>query len=136
MPDLDLIANIHMLNDALNQKLNSNFRNPNINATNYFYLLKVQDNPGISQKDFKRIIFVHQTTITRAINHFEKLGYVITHQDPDDKRTFHLSLTDSGEKVANQIREDLLHTQNILNSSTIKIEMMMDVLRKLREDKD
>ncbi|MGO3610188.1 MAG: MarR family winged helix-turn-helix transcriptional regulator [Enterococcus sp.] len=97
------VQRIAMLNQEITNLLNQQLQFPAINANNYFYLLKLLDNPGITQSDFNALIKVNQSTITRAINSLVEKGY-IEKLPAKDKRSQLLQLTPLGTETAQGIK--------------------------------
>jgi DNA-binding MarR family transcriptional regulator len=59
------------------------------------------ENEILSQTELAQLVFKDHPTLTRIIDILCKKGYVARSQHPQDRRSFHLSLTDDGkEKVA------------------------------------
>ncbi|MCD2257066.1 MarR family transcriptional regulator [Lactobacillus sp. CC-MHH1034] len=115
----DLVQKIAILNHELTNYLNTLIDFPGISANNYFYLMKLYQEPGITQSDFKALVQLNQSTVTRAVNALIKLGY-IRQRPTKDRRSQKLFLTTSGQKVAEaliellqRINQDLLSTTNV-----------------------
>ncbi len=43
-----------------------------VNASNYFYVMKIGKNPGITRSDFNQLVHLNHSSITRAVNHLIK----------------------------------------------------------------
>ncbi|MDT2612496.1 MarR family winged helix-turn-helix transcriptional regulator [Enterococcus dongliensis] len=99
-----LVQRLALLNQEITVYLNHMLASPHINATNYFYLLKLLDYPEITQSKFSTLVKLNQSTITRAINALVKNGY-IEKLNSEDKRSALLRLTPLGKKTALSIKE-------------------------------
>lgn len=99
----DLVQQVAELNYAIVKWLNTNLKSYGVTATNYFYVMKIGDHPGIVQNQLNTIIKVNPSTVTRAINHLIEDGFIIKEADPDDHRATRLRLSQMGETRASQI---------------------------------
>ena len=79
--------------------LDKNLADLNINNSQYFYILKICENPGITQDKLQSFIHVNPSNITRALNQLEKTGFLFRSANQEDKRTFHLFPTEQAKKV-------------------------------------
>ncbi|WP_069986821.1 MarR family transcriptional regulator [Massilioclostridium coli] len=85
--------------------LDKNLANLNINNSQYFYILKICENPGITQDKLQSFIHVNPSNITRALNQLEKTGFLLRFPNEQDKRTFHLFPTEQAKKAYSAILE-------------------------------
>lgn len=75
-----------------------------INSSQYFYILKVCEDPGITQDRLFQDILVNPSNITRALAQLEKLGYLTRTQSCADKRTWNLHPTEKSRECYEEIR--------------------------------
>ena len=78
-----------------------------MSVSQYFYILKIHDNPGLTQKALGESEFIDQSNVTRAIKQLIVQGFVKRHQNPDDKRAYQLTLTEKGTAIYPQILQIL-----------------------------
>ncbi|KRM39729.1 MarR family transcriptional regulator [Lentilactobacillus parafarraginis] len=97
------IQHLAILYDKITQQLDSSIQLPGINHTNYFYLQKLAEHPGLTQSDFSQFVKLTQSTVTRAINKLVKLGYVQRKVAQNDGRRVELGLTQAGVDASKQI---------------------------------
>lgn len=71
-------------------------------------VLKVHENPGISQKEVADSTYKDAATLTRIIDLLEKKAYLQRLRSPKDRRKFALHLTESGEQLVKELRP-LIH---------------------------
>lgn len=74
--EIDFVQQIAQLNLAISNHINEVLSPYNVNSSNYFYVMKIGKNPGISQHDFNELVHVNPSTITRAVNQLIKKGLV------------------------------------------------------------
>nr|WP_269814118.1 MarR family transcriptional regulator [Secundilactobacillus angelensis] len=86
-----------------------------VNSSNYFYVMKIGANPGISQHDFNQLVHLNPSSITRAVNQLIKKGLVRKSTSPVDKRVTQLFLTEEGSTINRGIERHINH----LNASLL-----------------
>lgn len=86
------------------QHLGQQLARINISASQYYYLLKIHDNPGLTQKDLIEAEFINPSNVTRAIKQLVDQGLVDRRRSPKDKRAQKLKLTVDGEKAYPEIK--------------------------------
>lgn len=69
------------------------------------YLLCVCKNPGISQEQVARRIYVNKSTATRALSALEALGYVERHQSETDRRVILVYPTEKALEILPLIQQ-------------------------------
>lgn len=70
-----------------------------INSSQHMYLIKIWENPGITQDCFLKLFHIHPSNITRSITFLEKNGFLIKKHNEKDKRTCRLYPTDKTEQA-------------------------------------
>ena len=85
-----------------------------INSSQYMYLLKVCDHPGILQDSFLEMFYVHPSNIVRMIAALEKKGFLTRVPWESDKRTCQLYPTEWALAIAGEIRAACGRTEAIL----------------------
>lgn len=79
--------------------LDKKLKEIDLNSSQHFYIIKIFENPGITQDKLMDSIHLNPSNITRALCQLEKLKFIERVPKKEDKRTYHLYLTDKGEKV-------------------------------------
>lgn len=87
-----------------------------INSSQHMYLLKVCDEPGISQDSFLNSVYVHPSNIVRTIAQLERNGFLTRQPSAKDKRTWQLYPTQKALDIAGQVREACRATEELLNA--------------------
>lgn len=98
----DIVQQLAILNRDVAALLNQRLAVHQLSANNYFYLLKLLENPGIVQSDFDRLVNLNQSTVTRGVNGLVKSGYV-EKVPGKDRRSQQLFLTPIGEALAKEV---------------------------------
>lgn len=70
-----------------------------LNEANFFYLIIVDEDPGISQNRMIEIIQRDQSIVTRHINHLVDAGWLEKRTAASDRRKSELFLTDKGREI-------------------------------------
>ncbi|MBS6007336.1 MAG: MarR family transcriptional regulator [Clostridium baratii] len=70
-----------------------------LNSSQHFYIIKIFENPGITQDKIMDSIHLNPSNITRALCQLEKLKFIERVPKKEDKRTYNLYLTDKGAEV-------------------------------------
>ncbi|MDY3207543.1 MarR family transcriptional regulator [Clostridium baratii] len=89
--------------------LDKKLKEIDLNSSQHFYIIKIFENPGITQDKIMDSIHLNPSNITRALCQLEKLKFIERVPKKEDKRTYHLYLTDKGERVyplVNKIIDD------------------------------
>lgn len=106
-----------------------------LNASNYYYLLHLNEHPGMSQDSLIQLIYLNPSNITRAIQQLVKLGYVNKTSNPTDRRSVHLTLTAAGQALIPKIQQLLkrLNQQNatVLGTNTEAFQQQLAQLAKM-----
>lgn len=76
-----------------------------INSSQHMYLLKVCEQPGITQDQMLECFYVHPSNVTRSIVALAKAGFLRREANPEDKRTCRLYPTERAEAVCQPIRD-------------------------------
>ena len=88
-----------------------------INSSQHMYLLKVCDQPGISQDSLLDSVYVHPSNVVRMVTALEKKGLLIRQPCEQDKRTWRLYPTERALAIAGQVRAACAETEAVLLES-------------------
>ncbi|MFC6254138.1 MarR family transcriptional regulator [Secundilactobacillus hailunensis] len=86
-----------------------------VNHAQFFFILKLHDDPGITQDQLVRLDSRHQSNVNREIAKLAKIGLVDKQQSPTDGRRYDLKLTVSGEALYPKIKVALDGQEKALN---------------------
>ena len=65
----------------------------------------------LTMQQLAKRMFKSVSTMTRVAGQLVRRGYVKRHQDPEDRRVVHLSITPQGKAIVAAINRDLIETQ-------------------------
>lgn len=67
------------------------------------YLINICKNPGITQEQLSRLIYVHKSNVARQVSSLEEKGFVVRKQDPADRRNLLLYPTEKAKRAMRRI---------------------------------
>ena len=132
MPKLqnDIVQQLAILQREVTTLLNQQLAAYQLNANNYFYVLKLLENPGVTQSDFDQLVKLNQSTVTRGVNGLVKSGYVLK-VPGKDRRSQQLYLTPAGEKIARSVSH-VIATINQELALQFKDQTTLEVIQQLQ----
>lgn len=91
--------------------------------------------PGMSYKELGERTLITKGTLTGVIERLEQKGIVRRERSSDDKRSFHVCLTEAGDAVFREVFPKVIaHGKQLFAGfSSAEFDEMDAVLRKLRE---
>jgi DNA-binding MarR family transcriptional regulator len=97
-------------------------------------LVRVEQQPGMSQNELAALIEVEPITIGRLIDRLERRGMVKRCPDPSDRRIWRLHLTEACEPMLKEISKARAEINDILTAGLEKkdIESVLDCLLQMK----
>ena len=104
-----------------------------INNSQYFYVLHICNNPGITQDTIFEKILVNPSNITRALANLEKEGFITREPGVKVKRTWHLYPTEKSLECYDEILKITKgYVEELLSSfEKEEQELFMSMLKKV-----
>lgn len=68
----------------------------------------------LTMQQLAKRMFKSVSTMTRVVAQLVRRGYVKRHQDPQDRRVVHVSITPQGKAIVAAINRDLIETQKAI----------------------
>lgn len=96
------IARIYRCNNIYR---NETLAEEGIDGYQHIYIMKICNNPGVSQEQLSRMIYVNKSTVARQIAALEKKGFVKRRNGRDDKRTMLLYPTQKGRRIYPKVKQ-------------------------------
>lgn len=112
----------------VSQHLGQQLARLNVSASQYYYLLKIHDNPGLTQKDLIEAEFINPSNVTRAIKQLVEQGLVDRRRSIKDKRAQVLQLTPEGQRIYPQIKAILDREEALFRQVTKKNSSLILIL--------
>lgn len=126
------IAKIHKMSMMYVTKQFSKY---NIGSGQCFFLVKIYNNPGITQEELASSMFFDKGTTARAIKVLEDNGYVKRVRRDDDKRAYSIEATEKAESIKKDVFLILDSWEQTLKScfTTDEGEQFVRLLNKLKD---
>ncbi len=95
------------------------------------YLKMIYSNSPIKMNTLISKVIFHKSHTTRAINQMEKDGLIIKEKDPKDLRSYILTITEKGKKLAKEVNQILQKWEDLVNSALTEQEIkQLDIMRE------
>ncbi len=85
-----------------------------LNSSQYMYVVRVCETPGMTQDQFVESFYVHPSNVTRAVLALEKGGFLRREAFEEDKRTCRLYPTERSLEIYSAVKEASRETRNVL----------------------
>lgn len=107
---------ITVLNRYQQILINHKLKEYELGSGQYFFLINIYQNEGISQKDLTSLVKTDKATTAKALIKLEKHGYIYRITDSKDKRYNKLYLTEKGSEFMPTLM-NILHniTESFMN---------------------
>jgi len=97
--DPDILKWLSIANRYTRIALDRRLQPYRLNASMYYYILRIHEQPRLTQDRLISLTYLNPSNVTRAVNQLVSLGYVRKRQSKADKRVYELSLTKRGEAL-------------------------------------
>lgn len=101
--DSDILKWLSIANRYTRIALDRQLQPYRLNASMYYYILRLHEQPRMTQDKLISLTYLNPSNVTRAVNQLVNLGYVRKRQSKTDKRVYELSLTKRGERIYPEI---------------------------------
>lgn len=101
--DPDILKWLSIANRYTRIALDRRLQPYRLNASMYYYILRIHEQPKLTQDRLISLTYLNPSNVTRAVNQLVNLGYVRKRQSKTDKRVSELSLTKKGEALYPEI---------------------------------
>ncbi|MCH3951579.1 MAG: MarR family transcriptional regulator [Acidaminococcus sp.] len=132
----DLLRNIGSLCRCVQSVMAMKFRTYGLQRGQFIFLTRIHESPSIRQTDLTAECNVDKGTTAKAVKKLEEAGLVRRSRDEKDKRVWHLSPTDKG----NGLYEELIQEENrqiavgLNGFTTDEINQLLQLIRKLQRN--
>lgn len=106
-----------------------------LNGYQHIYILRICQNPGITQEQLSKIIFVNKSTVTRQISLLEQNGFIKRNLDENDKRIMRVHPTQKSydiyplvKKILNDWESSI--TRTLTDGEKIFLDTILEKLAK------
>ncbi|BFL46484.1 MarR family winged helix-turn-helix transcriptional regulator [Lactonifactor longoviformis] len=124
-----------ILNLSLSGYLDKKMAKFEINSSQFFYILKICESPGMTQDCVFQNVYRNPSNITRALAQLEGKGYIERKPSREDKRTYYLFPTEKAVDSYEEILSILMEcVEEVLAPLTnVEKEVLPALLRKTAE---
>lgn len=125
-----LISAIHR---KIHQRVASELKEQDIDIGQFFFLLYILKNDGISQDQMAQNLFLDKTTASKGIKRLMQMGCVERNVNPKDRRQFQLCTTQKAKDLAPELDKIYAETQAIIvkNLTGEETESLSKILNKM-----
>jgi len=104
-----------------------------LTKTQVIFILHIKQKNGIYQDKLAQMLKMNKSTVTRAINHLEKLGYVNKTIDKYNKKANILELTDLGNQIYHDVEKVLNEWIEIITKgfNEQEVQMAISIITKM-----
>ncbi|WP_125711058.1 MarR family winged helix-turn-helix transcriptional regulator [Lacticaseibacillus porcinae] len=95
----DALKDLPALSRRYIQILDQTLTRYQLSSSLYYYLIKLHQFGPMPQERMVQLTGVNPSNVTRAVKQLIDLGYLTKHANPNDRRGFVLTLTDSGTEI-------------------------------------
>jgi len=74
-----------------------------LNIPRFFVLMHVENNPGINYIVLSDLLLCTKSNTTRVVRGMQKEGLINREMDPNDRRSYQLTLTEAGHDLFNRV---------------------------------
>lgn len=113
--DQTIMKQLHIASNIAVRTLERRLKPLGVNSSQYFFILKLHDDPGVTQDQLVRADSRHQSNVNREISRLVDLGLVIKQQSSTDGRRYELTLTEDGEALYPQVKAALDDQEKVLH---------------------
>ena len=105
--DATISKQLHTASNIAIRVLERRLKPLGVNNSQFFFILKLHDDPGITQDQLVRADSRHQSNVNREIAKLADMGLVDKQRLPTDGRKFVLKLTEAGEELYPKVKAAL-----------------------------
>lgn len=95
---------VNMYNRMMREQLNQKVSVFGLNESNYYYVLLVCENTGITQNNLIKMVYRKQSIVTKALNKLTADGWFIMQPDANDQRRKLIYPTKKSQSVYSEIK--------------------------------
>jgi len=100
MPLAGLVSVIHRMYGIY---VNSNKPSEELTAGQFPFIMRLSSEPGRTQDELAECFLIDKGTVARAVRKLEDNGIITRRQDPENRRKYHLYLTEKGRRIVPEI---------------------------------
>lgn len=132
----EILREIGSITRCINSISDIKYKNINLQKSQFIFLIRVCENPGINQRDLSKLLKVDKTTTAKAIQKLINIGYIERKEDPSDKRMWRLYPLQKALEAYDYITEEenRVNKDYYNNFNKEEKKLVYKLLKKLREN--
>jgi len=75
----------------------------NLSIPRFYILMHIHDNPGMNYNELSDLLLCTKSNTSRVVSAMQRDGLVKRNVNPDDRRSFHLYLTERGNNLFKEV---------------------------------
>ena len=99
------------------------FREMGLNGRQSVCLLHICGQPGITQDQLSKSLFIDKSNVTRQMTLLEEAGYIVRQPDENDRRQIRVFPTEKAQELLPAIREGFRSWREFLNGALTEEEL-------------
>lgn len=127
---------INQTGRKISQVLNHYFDPHEVTSEQWSALARLCEEEGISQKELAARVSKDQTNITRILDQLQRKGLIIRQTNPEDRRSFLLSVTPEGKRIYEKIAplEEQVIAMAIEGLDSEDVNRLKELLRHIADN--
>ena len=109
----EVLREIGMIARCLSTISDIEFKDINLAKSQYLYLVRVYENPGIIQEKLAFLLKVDRTTTSKAIKKLIEMGYIEKTKSEENKKEFKLFCTKKTEGIYSFLKKEEEYTSSM-----------------------
>ncbi len=108
----------------------------NLNASNYYFILKIDGQTDLTQDQLFNLIHLDHSNVTRRLDQLIQLGLVTKSRSTKDGRKWQLALTGSGLALVPQIEQAVadVNAELFHRLTPVQVQTLTVLLTQLQEE--
>ncbi|RYV01847.1 MarR family transcriptional regulator [Shewanella sp. OPT22] len=122
------------LNGAIQKELDCRLKKYNLDSKLYYVLFYLWEEEGVTQTVLSARCAVANYSMTRMLDQLQELNLIVRQQEEDNKRAFHVFLTDSAKALENDVNKDVeaVYRSFLSNLTLDEKSNLLSLLSKLK----
>ena len=133
---MSVLREIGIIARALDSIANIEFRDIELARSQYLYLVRIAENPGIIQEELSELLKVDRSTVARSVKKLEAKGLVQQRPAKDNRKNKKWFVTEKGAALYPFIlaENDYSEKTSLQGFSQAEIQALEEMLARVREN--
>ena len=107
-----------------------------LNGYQHLYIMKLCQNPGISQEELAKLVYINKSNVTRQLSLMEASGFVFRRTDENDRRSQQVFPTEKAYAIYPEVKKYVQLWNQILTEGLTEDEsvFLVPVLKKMAQN--